>query len=273
MASPQKENGYTPIANEILENIAKYPLNGTQHRIIDVVWRYTYGFNRKEHGLSETFISNATNIHRKQIQRELNELISCNMICVMKNATFSASRILAFNKDYSQWVVANKFPGSKTEDTSNKLPGSQLDTHTGSEIVPSPGSGLAPQERQYINTILNKDILCPFSDIQNLFNTICTSLPRVQKLTDGRRDKLSKRWVEMNNIEDWKQLFEQVNCTPFLLGKNDRGWKATFDWLIKNDSNITRVLEGQYGNQQEQQGQKPNEDYLKLKESLNNGSS
>lgn len=271
MASPQKENGYTPIANEILENIAKYTLNGTQHRIIDVIWRYTYGFNRKEHGLSETFISNATNIHRKQIQRELNELISCKMICVIKAATFNSSRILAFNKDYSKWVVAKKLPGSKTEDTSNEIPGSQLDAHTGSELVPSPGSELAPQERHSLNTNIKKDIV-PFSEITDLFNNICTSLSKVQKLTDGRKDKLSKRWLEMPEIEQWRQLFELVEGTPFLKGKNDRGWKATFDWLITNDSNYTKVLEGQYGFQQGQSEQRPNEEYLKLKESLNNGS-
>ena len=29
-------------------------------------------------------------------------------------------------------------------------------------------------------------------------------------------------------------------------GDNDRGWKASFDWLLENDSNIMKVLEGNY---------------------------
>jgi len=41
MANPQKENGYTPVANEILDELVKLPLNGTQLRIICVVWRFT----------------------------------------------------------------------------------------------------------------------------------------------------------------------------------------------------------------------------------------
>ena len=59
MANPKLENGYSPIANEILEQLCRQNLNGTQFRIIMVVWRYTYGFSRKEHELSETFISKA----------------------------------------------------------------------------------------------------------------------------------------------------------------------------------------------------------------------
>lgn len=126
MASPQKENGYTPIANEILEVLAKTPLNGTQRRILDVVLRFTYGFNRREHELSTTFISKATCINKKQVQRELNELIKSKVIIVTKEATFKTTRTIAFNKDYDCWEVAKK------------LPGSELVTSPGSELAPSP---------------------------------------------------------------------------------------------------------------------------------------
>jgi len=134
MASPQKENGYTPIANEILEKIAIQPLNGTQFRILLVVWRYTYGYSRKEHELSETFISRATSIHKKQIQRELMELINFRIITVEKQPTFNSSRIISFNKDYDSWEVTKKLPANKK------------DTQTGNELAPSTGSELAPQE-------------------------------------------------------------------------------------------------------------------------------
>lgn len=70
MANPQKENGYTPVANEILEQLYRQNLNGTQFRIIMVVWRFTYGFSRREHELSETFISKAIGTHKKQVSRE-----------------------------------------------------------------------------------------------------------------------------------------------------------------------------------------------------------
>lgn len=95
----------------------------------------------------------------------------------------------------------------------------------------------------------DKDI-CPFTEIKDLFNSKCLSLQKVQKLTNSRKNKLSARWKELPDIKQWEQLFIEVECTSFLIGKNDRGWKASFDWLIANDSNYTKVLEGQYANQQ-----------------------
>ena len=153
MPSPQKENGYTAIANEILDEIAKIQLNGTQARIILVIWRFTYGFQRKEHELSESFISRATDIHKKQIQRELNELIESKLILVTKQATFNTSRVLKFNKNYSEWQL-------KRGEGTKKLPRNEKDTHTGSELAPSTGSEKDPQERKIKENI--KEIYAHF---------------------------------------------------------------------------------------------------------------
>ena len=144
MQGPQLEDGYTRIANEILEVIARYPINATQFRILMVIWRYTYGFNRKSSELSQSFIAEATGIHKKQVQRELNSLIKMNIVTVEKEANFSSPRILKFNKYYQDWEGANP------------LPPNYKDTHTGSELVTSPGSELVTQERQYKDNI--KDI-------------------------------------------------------------------------------------------------------------------
>jgi phage replication O-like protein O len=103
MARPQKENGYTPIANEIIDNIIQLPLNGTQWRILAVIWRYTYGFSRKEHSVSEAFISKATGISKRFVSSELKKLIEQKIILITKPSTYIEPRILKFNKDYEQW--------------------------------------------------------------------------------------------------------------------------------------------------------------------------
>ena len=51
MAGPQLEDGYTRIANEVLEH-GQGEAHSTQYRILFIIWRYTYGFNRKTHYLS-----------------------------------------------------------------------------------------------------------------------------------------------------------------------------------------------------------------------------
>ncbi len=104
-ASPQKENGFTPIANEIIEQLAKIPLNGTQWRIMAVVWRYTYGFSRKGHELSLNFIANAINCPKTQVKREIDRLIGSNILTIEKEASFNQTRTLSFNKDYTVYQL------------------------------------------------------------------------------------------------------------------------------------------------------------------------
>lgn len=37
MANPQIENGYTAVANEILDNLYKFSLNGTELKVISCI--------------------------------------------------------------------------------------------------------------------------------------------------------------------------------------------------------------------------------------------
>lgn len=158
MASPQRENGYTGIANEILDKLAATQLNGTQFRILMTVFRYTYGFQRKEHELSETFLANATGIHKQQIKRELKELISRNILLTVREATFKQSRVITFNKDYEEWL--DKLNSSEV---TKRIPGSENDTPTGSELDTSPGSEKDTQEINTLKENIKENIYIVFS--------------------------------------------------------------------------------------------------------------
>lgn len=277
MANPQKENGFTPIANEILEALARYPLNGSQHRIIDVIWRYTYGFSRKAHGLSETFISRATGIHRKQVQRELNELITVKVISVIDGATFSSPRKLAFNKDYSKWVVTNKLPGSETEVTANKLLGSQLEAHTGSELVPSPGSELAPQEINNIKKILKKDYSLEiknfrqrYSDFIDLVDEYLDIL-RTTRVSGKIPDSvISKIYTEMDK---YPPIIVKYACTVIIRNPALHSKKEHYFFGIMRNTPADEAEEKlrKYEATQSDHS-KPNDEYMKLKASLDHGS-
>jgi len=70
---------------------------------------------------------------------------------------------------------------------------------------------------------------------------------RKTKITGSRQTKLKARAKEYGE-EQIIKCFEIVKETPFLMGVNDRKWAADLDWLIGNDTNIAKVLEGKYGN-------------------------
>ncbi|QBP06991.1 replication protein O [Virgibacillus phage Mimir87] len=102
MANPQTKNGYTRIANEILEQTMKTNLNGTQFRLVMAIWRYTYGFQRKQNELSVSFLAESLNTSRSAVDRELKTLVDRNVITV-KEIGQKGARVLSFNKNYKEW--------------------------------------------------------------------------------------------------------------------------------------------------------------------------
>lgn len=80
--------------------------------------------------------------------------------------------------------------------------------------------------------------------VMELYNKILGGkLPKVIAMTPSRKQKLRSRDL---SIEQWQNIFEKVSQTPFLLGENSRGWTCSLDWLLANDTNYVKVLEGRY---------------------------
>jgi hypothetical protein len=49
-------------------------------------------------------------------------------------------------------------------------------------------------------------------------------------------------------LAKFEEAIQRALKTPFLVGDNERGWQMDFDWLIENDTNMTKVMEGKYEN-------------------------
>lgn len=103
MASPQKENGYTSISNELLEQIYRRRFSASQLKILLLVIRFTYGFNRKTATLSNTFIAAGTGMHEITVSKEVGTLLRDNVLKLYKKPSFHNSRIIGINKDYESW--------------------------------------------------------------------------------------------------------------------------------------------------------------------------
>lgn len=72
-------------------------------------------------------------------------------------------------------------------------------------------------------------------------------LPAVRELTKSRKQKLAVRVKQGLTCESFTEAVRLASRTPFCRGENDRHWKLDFDFLIENDTNLTKVLEGKYG--------------------------
>jgi len=84
--------------------------------------------------------------------------------------------------------------------------------------------------------------------VVDLWNEICGDvLPRVRVITTERRSKIRARAREPGRDESWwREYFARIRASPFLCGDGSRGWRADFDWAVRSETTIARVLEGRY---------------------------
>lgn len=95
-----------------------------------------------------------------------------------------------------------------------------------------------------------KEPPAPYEEIKSLYNSICKDLSKVRSISSTRKKHIKARWKQFDyDLEAFKEAFEKVQASDFCKGQNKRGWKVDFDWLIKNDNNMVKVLEGKYDNE------------------------
>ncbi len=81
-------------------------------------------------------------------------------------------------------------------------------------------------------------------DLLDLWNaTTKPPLPRCRELTDERRRKIRTRIARRPDLAEWREAFEAIQAGPFYRGENNRQWVADFDWAIKNDTIVAKVLD------------------------------
>lgn len=91
----------------------------------------------------------------------------------------------------------------------------------------------------------------PFTEIVSTWNTKAegTGLSLVQSISKTRKAHLRARWSEKLFREKWAVVFEKATASDFFR-QSSVTW-ANFDWLIRNDNNYAKVLEGKYDNRNE----------------------
>jgi phage replication O-like protein O len=104
MPNPQLEDGYTSIANELLDQFGRLwniITSKYDFPILCVLIRKTYGYHKKSDKISISQFSQLTGIPPRVICRSLNNLCSANIITKNKNGGINE---YGLQKDYSQWV-------------------------------------------------------------------------------------------------------------------------------------------------------------------------
>ena len=89
-----------------------------------------------------------------------------------------------------------------------------------------------------------------YTYVISLFNSICKSLPRIQKITESRKRAIKSADKQLDG--DFESLFKAVEQSDFLIGRN-KEWKCSFDWILK-PANLIKIIEGNYSNRSDGNG-------------------
>lgn len=68
-------------------------------------------------------------------------------------------------------------------------------------------------------------------------------LPKIIIFNKDRKDHLSARCKVKLFCDNWQKIINNLSQSGFHTGQNERGWKATIDWILKNDTNYIKILE------------------------------
>lgn len=185
MANPQKEDGHVDIANEIAEHFAMLNLSPYEWRILWVILRKTYGWNKKSDHISLSQFQKFTNIPSQHVARTISQLLDKNLI-IKKNGSLVME--YGFQKDYERW---NTLPVQvlPTEVVPTKvlpvqvLPAEALGTTSAGSPLEPTGTTSTGSHNNHINNNIQKTYIEPnLGEFKNV------------KLTQEELDKLIKKF-------------------------------------------------------------------------------
>ncbi|MEI9697328.1 replication protein [Moellerella wisconsensis] len=247
------DNGYTRIADEILEYTMASGLSETELCIIMAVWRKTYGFNKKVDWISNEQLETMIRKHHTHCSTAKNLLIN-------KKVLIQQGRKVGINTNLSEWETKNNGfcktlakPAKKTLaepaiKTKQKLLNT-IDTITkenkdnNTPLTPQEGNGESddkPKKRSPVR--IN------YQEYLNVYNEVVgDKLPHAIDVTEKRKRGLKKIIPKLatQNVDGWRSYVKAFVrlAKPFYFGDSDSGWTADIDYLMR-EATLTAVREG-----------------------------
>jgi len=184
MASPQLEDGFTQIANEIMDHLQRLHLSGNQWQVLMCIIRKTYGFHKKVDYIANSQIVEATGLGKTVVSRALGSLNRLNMI--NRNG-----KQIGFQKDWEKWP--------RLAEQSTELAVLSIELAEQSTKVSS------PDVTQKIKETLTKDIIQKKED-DELLNDI-TNQEKDFSITNHLKDKFPT--LKRRELEQFRLMFRE----------------------------------------------------------------
>lgn len=176
-------------------------------------------------------------ISEKSVRTALNHLKTTNEVAIKPTNRFSIITIV-------NW---DKYQGRDYE--SGQQNGQQSGTQRANK-GPTSGHNIRNKEEKNIRREEERENSINPEEVQNLFNKICIFFKPCMTIGKASLPKIRKLGQQYS-LEEIREVFEKANKSKFLQGSNDRGWSATFDWIVTPD-NFEKIRDGNYDNSESQ---------------------
>ena len=95
----------------------------------------------------------------------------------------------------------------------------------------------------------NKDFISSAEELLNIYKSICIDFSQPRCLTDTRKTKANSRLSEINDKNFWITVCKKAQESSFI----KKNHFFSFDWIIQNDTNASKVFEGKYDDKNQTQ--------------------
>ena len=197
-------------------------------------------------------LASLVNAPEADVKQMLSELKAHSVYSTSCGGVIYNRRMLRDEKQRLSKVAAGRLGGMASKTQAERGSSSSSSTSTATTVQKSTPNGVVE------TGVSPPSPKCPHQEIGNAWNDLAgeVGLSKVRvPLSEARKRKLKSRWAEWEKISVrngwqgiWRSIAEGIRQSAFLLGENDRGWKITFDWLVRNGDNWQKLLEGQYQN-------------------------
>lgn len=223
MANPQTEDGFTKIANKLLEAIIFINLSGHEYKLLLFIIRQTYGYNKKTAKIPNSKMRKYSGLSKSRVSQIINKLEKSNII-IVENFQSGKTKEYFLNKDYDTWKGYHKNDTVHYSDTVHKSETKSITKMKHGYHI----SETTTNEPKYNSKEINKDISflpkefdCKnfkesFSEFRQhrkeLKSTMTNGaekllIKKLQKLSDGN-PKIAIQIIEKSILNGWKGIFE-----------------------------------------------------------------
>lgn len=262
------DDGFTRLANMLLEEYAGADLTKRQFKVLLAVLRLTYGWNKPMDRIANSQIAQIARLPEKRVSEARVQLVGMNLLT-------QVGRSIGPNKNTAEWLL----PAGESRDTESPSKqgindGEEESLNSGdnpsNQGIPqsegkSPKSGEeeslnSGEHQRHINTIntntpqppegecvgqeekpVSKKTPIDYQAVLSAYNTtLGDRLPQAEALSDKRRRAIRRLLTELKEptveaVENYFAAFAE-RAPKFYFGENDRGWRASFDYLLRSDT-------------------------------------